>query len=221
MKKNLLQIREYRKSAKYDLILNIELEETIIGLMLGDLFAEKIKANSNTRLQFKQSIKNKAYIDHLYLLFANYCATPPKVNILKENRPEKKELNESIKFWTLSLPCFNRFRELFYNDKGIKHIPLNLENLITPRAIAYWAMDDGYRSENGFYFCTESYTLEDNWRLKKLLKIKFGLDCGIHKHTNGHRLYVFSRSKDKLFTLIRPYIINHFLYKLEGASKNN
>jgi len=106
MKNNYLQgqVREYRKSAKYDLILNIELEETIIGLMLvakQDLYAERIKASSNTRLQFKQSIKNKAYINlpsALYLLFENYCSTPPKVNILKDNRSEKKELNESIKF---------------------------------------------------------------------------------------------------------------------------
>jgi hypothetical protein len=214
MKMNLLQIRKYRKSAKYDLVLNIELKETLIGLMLGDLFAERIKISSNTRLQFKQSIKNKDYIDHLYTLFESYCSTPPKVNILKDNRPEKKEFNESIKFWTLSLPCFNQFRELFYNDKGIKHIPLNLESLLSPRALAYWAMDDGYKSNNGFYFCTESYTLEDNLRLIKILKIKFGLMCGIHKHTNGHRLYVLSKSRDRLFTLIRPYMIDHFLYKI-------
>jgi hypothetical protein len=66
--------------------------------MLGDLFAEKIKPSSNTRLQFKQSVKNKEYIDHLYILFENYCTTPPKINCFKESRPSKKELNESIKF---------------------------------------------------------------------------------------------------------------------------
>jgi hypothetical protein len=40
---NLLQVfvREYRKSAKFDLTLNIELEEILIGWMLGDFFAEK------------------------------------------------------------------------------------------------------------------------------------------------------------------------------------
>jgi len=55
------QKREYRKSSKYDLILTKELEEIIIGLLLGDLYAEKNKEKSNTRLQFKQSIKNKAF----------------------------------------------------------------------------------------------------------------------------------------------------------------
>ena len=55
-------VRFYRKSSKYDLELNADLKEIIIGLMLGDLFAEKRNPNSNTRLQFKQSSKNKKYI---------------------------------------------------------------------------------------------------------------------------------------------------------------
>lgn len=76
-------------------------------------------------------------------------------------------------------------------------------------------MDDGYKSAKGFYLCTESYTLEENQRLVQILKNRFNLDCGVHTHTNGHRLYVFSSSKDKLLKLIKPYLINHFYYKFE------
>ena len=61
---NKLLIRFYRTSSKFNLNLTSDLEEIIIGLMLGDLHAEKLTPNSNTRLQFKQSIKNKNYIDH-------------------------------------------------------------------------------------------------------------------------------------------------------------
>jgi hypothetical protein len=36
----------------------------------------------------------------------------------------------------MTLPCFNIFRELFYlNDKKI--IPVNINDLLTPIAIAY------------------------------------------------------------------------------------
>ena len=91
-------LRQYRKSSKHNLILTSELEEIIIGLMLGDLFAEKRTVNSNTRLQFKQSIKNKAYIEHLYSIFKDYCLSEPKVTTSKDNRPGKKENNISIKF---------------------------------------------------------------------------------------------------------------------------
>lgn len=213
--KNLMLVRFYRKSAKYDLELNAELKEIITGLMLGDLFAEKRNPNSNTRLQFKQSVKNKAYIEHLYSIFKDYCNSEPKITSSIDNRIGKKELNVSIKFWTQSLPCFNQFRDLFYDDSGKKFIPLNLDKIITARSLAYWAMDDGYKSVNGFYFCTESYTLEDNHKLSLILKNQFNLDCGIHKHTNGHRLYIFGKSKDLLLNLVKPYLIEHFYYKFD------
>ena len=208
-------VRYYRKSTKYDLELNAYLIEIIIGLMLGDLFAEKRNPNSNTRLQFKQSIKNKVYIEHLYSIFKDYCNSEPKITTSIDQRPGKKDLNISIKFWKQSLPCFNQFRELFYDELGTKYIPSNLDELITPRSLAYWAMDDGYKSGKGFYFCTESYTLEDNIKLSQILKNRFNLECGIHKHTNGHRLYVFSSSKDILLELIKPYLIEHFYYKFD------
>lgn len=119
----------------------------------------------------------------------------------------------------MSLPCFNKFRALFYNSSGTKIIPDNLETIFTERSLAYWIMDDGYKSGNGFYFCTDSYSLSDNQKLSKILKNKFNLDCGIHKHTNGYRLYVFSSSKDKLLQLIKPYLLNHFYYKFELETK--
>ena len=125
--------------------------------MLGDLFAEKIKPRSNTRLQFKQSIKNEIYIDLLYSLFNNYCNSSPKVTISVDKRLGKREINISKKIWTLSLPCFNKFRELFYDSNGVKYIPNNLEDFITARSLAYWIMDDGYKTTSGFYLCTESY----------------------------------------------------------------
>ena len=76
-------------------------------------------------------------------------------------------------------------------------------------------MDDGYKTTNGFYLCTDSYSLEENYKISELLKAKFELDCGVHKHTNGYRLYIFSKSKDKLLSLIQPYLIEHFYYKFK------
>ena len=96
-KKQIL-LRFYRISTKFNLKLTIELEEIILGLMLGDLFAEKIKLTSNTRLQFKQSNKNKTYIDHLYSLFKEYCNSEPKITSSIDRRLNKKEVNISIKF---------------------------------------------------------------------------------------------------------------------------
>ena len=38
----------------------------------------------------------------------------PKITTSVDLRPGKREINISKKFWTLFLPCFNKFRELFY-----------------------------------------------------------------------------------------------------------
>ena len=97
------KVRQYRKSAKYDFTFSIELEEIIIGLMLGVLYAEISKKSSNARpregaLEFKQSAKNKAYVDHLYALFKNYCNSPPKVTTTLDLRPGKKELKDLLNF---------------------------------------------------------------------------------------------------------------------------
>jgi hypothetical protein len=91
-------IRLYRKSAKFNLQLSNDLKEIIIGLMLGDLFAEKRNSNSNTRLQFKQSIKNKIYIDHLYNLFKDFCGSKPKIITSLDKRPNKQTSYSAIKF---------------------------------------------------------------------------------------------------------------------------
>lgn len=114
-----------------------ELEEIIIGLMLGDLFAEKNNSNSNTRLQFKQSNENKEYIDHLYDIFKEYCGSKPKVISSFDSRPTKNKVYHSIKFSTLSLPCFNKFRSLFYDSLGVKFIPDQLEENLTSKSLAY------------------------------------------------------------------------------------
>ena len=51
------------------------LRQVIVGLMLGDLTAERSHLNGNTRLRFYQSNVNKLYIYHLYSLFNLYVLT--------------------------------------------------------------------------------------------------------------------------------------------------
>lgn len=183
--------------------------------MLGDLFAEKRNVNANTRLQFKQSTKNEPYIDHLYLLFEEYCGSKPIKMVNYDNRPNKKKEYEAIKFQTLSLPCFNIFKDLFYNSEGIKIIPSNLKELLTERGLAYWVMDDGYSSGKGFYICTDSFTLNEHILLVDIIKSKFNLACNYHKYANGYRIYIHSSSKNTLLNLIKPYLLTHFYYKFD------
>ena len=66
-------------------------------------------------------------------------------------------------------------------------------------------------------YATESFSFTENKKLASILKDKFNLvrSSGVHKHTNGYRLYVFSSSKDKLLELIKPFLLTHFYYKFD------
>jgi hypothetical protein len=120
-----------RVSAKAHLTLPKELKEILVGSLLGDLSCERPNPRCNTRMQFKQSTKNREYIEHLYLLFSAFCGSTPLVMSSFDSRPSKMKNYFAIKFQTLSLPCFNVYREMFYNSAGVKIIPDNLEELLT------------------------------------------------------------------------------------------
>jgi hypothetical protein len=79
-------------------------------------------------------------------------------------------------------------------------------------------MDDGYNSLNGLYLCSESFTKSENEMLIKVLETKFNLACGLHKHTNGFRIYIKSNSKLDLIKLVKPYFIPSLYYKLSIKS---
>jgi hypothetical protein len=135
--KKIIFIRNHRISKKVHLTIPNNLHEIIIGSLLGDLTAERRNIKSNTRLQFKQSLMNKEYIYHMYNLFQIYCGTSP-LNIYKfDSRVNKNNTYYAIKFQTLSLPCFNIYKKLFYNSEGKKILPTNIEDLLTVRGLAY------------------------------------------------------------------------------------
>ena len=200
--------RNYKISSKKYLVISKDLDEILIGLLLGDLSAERPNKNCNTRLQFKQSFIN------LYSLYKNYCGSEPLYMYKFDSRVNKNKTYYSIKFQTLSLPCFNMYRELFYNLEGKKVIPANIKELLTPKGLAYWFMDDGYKSKKGLYICTESFSLNEIKTLIIVLKDKFNIECSYHSVTNGYRIYIFSTSALNFKELVKPYFIEDFYYKL-------
>lgn len=40
---------------------------------------------------------------------------------------------------------------MFYNSDNLKIVPMIIENLLTPRALAYWIMDDGSLQNKGLH----------------------------------------------------------------------
>jgi hypothetical protein len=110
--------------------------DIIVGCGLGDLHIRKDNraVNGNAKLRFKQSSIHKEYINYLFKKFKNL--TPQ--DTLKESSHLIKLTNKtytSFYFQTYSLPCFNKFYDLFILN-GEKVVPNNIAEFLTAQALA-------------------------------------------------------------------------------------
>jgi LAGLIDADG DNA endonuclease family len=212
--------KRLNKSERELLILSVHLKNILVGVFLGDLYAQRYsKSSKNVQLQFAQGTINEAYLLHLYSLFKDFCLSPPKRTNLKPH-PRTGKIYSRIRFSTLSLPCFYELYSLFY-PSGIKIIPSNIGELLTEIGLAYWAQDDGSKSRGNFYLNTDCYTLDEVKLLIKVLKDNFGLDCSYHSRgisstgVHRYRIWIKSNSMDKFIALVTPYFHDSMLYKLK------
>jgi len=114
----------------------------------------------------------------------------------------------------MQLPCFNEYRELFY-ELNKKIVPENISKLLTARGLAFWIMDDGSRQGSGLHISVYGFSNQDVDKLMFTLQDKFNLKCSIHyNRDNKPRIYIFKESMDTLITLVKPYFIKEMLYKL-------
>ena len=133
----LLLVRFYRTSSRVHMLVTPFLHEVIMGLMLGDLHVEKPSVKHNARLQFKQSTINALYIAHLYSLLESFCSSPPIWLSYFDGRLNKLKTYTSLKLQTVSIPCFNIYRDSFYNNLGVKFVPANISDSFTAVSLAY------------------------------------------------------------------------------------
>ena len=203
------RLTELKKS---QFTLSYELEQIIVGLLLGDLCA--FKRQLNVRLMFKQGIVHEDYIMHLYEIFNNYCPSEPKIKI---PAPDGRTgiVYKSIYFNTYTLPCFIKLYNLFY-PKGVKVVPSNILELLTPLGLAYMICDDGSFNKRGgaVILCTDGFTLKNVELLVSVLTDKFNLKCTIYIEKNGFRIRISNKSLPILQTLLKDIMPPMMLHKI-------
>lgn len=209
-----LKVRRLTKLERSQFSLSADLKATLVGLLLGDLCAVKLKKGTNVRLHFEQGLVHKDYLYHLYELFESYCSTAPKIS----NRlPDKRTglIYTRVKFQTRSLPCFNELYDKFYPE-GKKQIPENIGELLTPLGLAYWLADDGTfsKSHNVITLSTDSYSESEVDLLISVLTDKFELDCRKVKNGNGWRIVIKRSSLEKFRELVSPHVHSSMSHKL-------
>lgn len=146
-------------------------------------------------------------------------------------KPTVREISEEGKFRQRSSVWFRTYRhysfkfyyDIFYctsNSEKKKIVPKLIHRFLTPRALAYWFMDDGTFHEDKYgnrqyYFSTQGFATHEQVRLVSALKNKFSLEFNIHKDKKKYRLYLKSEFREKFLEIIKPYILPSMIYKLK------
>jgi hypothetical protein len=186
-------------------------KSVIVGLILSDGYLRFASANhKNARFEFKQSLAHSRYVWFVFNLLSHYCSSYPNLTsgITKGNR------FYGLQFSTRALPCFTELYYLFYPN-GVKIIPDNIYELLTPVALAHIIMGDGSTERHGIIVCTDSYSAQDVVRLMNALVIRYRLKCTLRYHTPTQpRIYISERSMPLLRTIVTPHMCSTMLYKL-------
>ncbi len=196
---------------KQELTLTDEQKDILIGLLLGDACLETHNEGRTYRLKIEQSIAHQAYIEHLHNLFDGWVLTPPRIRqVVSKNRT-----SENLAFQTISHSAFRFFAHQFYQD-GRKRVPKLIHRWLTPRAIAYWFMDDGSiksSESKGVIFNTHAFQRADIERLIRVLQ-SFDLQASIRNQKEGCQIYIAGSSYERFTALIAPHIISAMGYKI-------
>ena len=83
------------------------------------------------------------YFNHVLELFKPYLSKDFKLKTKSIKDKRNNNNYSSVNFATLSLPCFNYYKNLFYISDNLKIVPSNILDLLTPRGLAYCLMVDG------------------------------------------------------------------------------
>lgn len=194
---------------------NKDIISILYGSLLGDAHAEKRAEGKGTRISFYQEGSHSEYLLWLHSLIASlgYCnTTTPK---LQTRMGAGGKIRYIIRFHSFTYTSFNSLYDAWYVN-GIKHVPLDIADYLTPLALAIWIMDDGCRSGHGLKLATNSFTFSDCLRLTQVLFDLYGIKATVQKAgaPQQFHIYIWVESLPILRSIVRPHMVSSMLYKL-------
>ncbi|UCD14827.1 MAG: hypothetical protein JSV34_03640 [Candidatus Omnitrophota bacterium] len=163
-----------------------------------------MRCKTHALLEINHSVKQKEYVEWKYNVLLPLTVTPPKLRKSGHKR-------FAYRFTTKSLEVLTNFYKRFY-QQGVKVIPENLE--ISPLSLAVWFMDDGCKSRRAIYLNTQNFSVQDQRKLVQLLKTQYGIKASLNRDKKYYRLRIAVESVEKFHSLVFPFVLPCFLYKL-------
>lgn len=191
-----------------------QLTKVVSAIVISDGYLKSCKGNGNSNLQLVQTIDHKDLIDKV----ESYLRVLTSVTISKRVY-EKDTHKDQLCLRTMRHPFYTKLRKRFYIE-GKKVVDPHAMTLIDGEFLALWYMFDGthtYREANKSHvlnLCTEAFSYGDHLLMQKALWDNCNLNFRIHRRKDKYKLYLPVKEYPKLISLIKPFIVDSFMYKL-------
>jgi len=191
---------------------NINNNCLLIGSLLGNSYLEKNE--KGVRIVFIKCNDNIEYLIQFYNTFRDI--------IVGKNKPNLKKVisknNKILYYWeaeTYYLSSFKWLYEMFYKN-DLKTMPLNLNEYLTPKALATWYLDNTDKiflsNKQSFYLNIDSIEY-----ILKLLQNKYNLNTDYKLESKGKVVfYVEKNSLDCFKKTIKSFFSSSLTHKLNN-----
>lgn len=188
--------------------------DIVVGSVLGDGYLE-CGSGRGVRLRIKHSLAQEEYLDYKKRELPQLFQAPPR--FIEQFRFGRALFAKE--YVGIAHPGLSKVYEAFYLAK-MKYVPDNIASLLSPLVVAIWYMDDGTfsinKSAHTLRFCTHCFSQEENNLLAAALKERFSIEMHVHRCRDKFVLQSGCwATKDKLFSLIEPYV-GQFLLSCKG-----
>lgn len=131
--------------------------DLLIGTLLGEGHLQTVMQKATWRYQAAHGNSQKDYLFFKYHILQKFCKAIPRRTVYLD-----KCFNKEHIFWrfqTVALKKLAGIGQAFYfydsSTKFVKNVPFNIESFLTPRAFAFWFMDDGSLKKLGKFIKLE------------------------------------------------------------------
>lgn len=207
-KKNNYKRRNFNESVKIKLS-DIQ-KEILIGTVMGDM---SLRKNKHVSAHCSHCIKQK---DYCYAKYKEFVSLGAK---FKYHIRKTEDFRTGIKYesYEVTIPAnseLDKLYDLCYVN-GQRRIPFELFEYFTARSLAYYFMDDGSKTGNGYMLASMRYKLDELAKFCKFLEDKFELKTNLWK---DGKIYIRACSRKRFDEIVTPYIHESMKYKLHDVS---
>lgn len=188
--------------------------DILIGSLLGDCHGTIPFKGINPVFEFKQSTIHSAYLFYMYFIFLHWGYSNLSFPIVYFTGDSAGNKHSYLRFRTIANVMLMSVYQSFYPNGGTKILPINIFDLLTPRALAFWIMDDGGAHTSGMTLHCNNFSEVEVDTLITVFQLKFGITATKWAKGNNHILYINSSSMPILRLLVTKHIHTSFQYKL-------